>query len=250
MAKLVTGTNPSAIYTVAVQEDTAPASSCWRHLIAWGAAGTNGTRVVEKGCNSADAFVETYDSWMSVASPPSWPTSTASLFDGIITSSTVSAYQEGELQYTISAANNTGTGSGAALGESPWGGGFWKGRIAEVVVLARNPSAAEHRSIQEYLARKWGLTVTPAAAQTVTAVAGGSSGTATVSWAAPSWNGGAAVSSYTATSSTGSRTCTTAGTSCTVTGLTPGQSYTFTVRATNSVGAGPASTASNSVTAP
>ena len=64
-----------------------------------------------------------------------------------------------------------------------------------------------------------------------------------VTWTAPAANGGSAITSYTVTSS-GGQTCTTPNgttTSCTVTGLTNGTSYTFTVKATNAVGSGPAS---------
>ena len=65
-----------------------------------------------------------------------------------------------------------------------------------------------------------------------------------VSWTAPTSNGGTPITSYTVTSS-GGQTCTTPNgstTTCTVTGLTNGTSYTFTVTATNAVGTGPAST--------
>jgi hypothetical protein len=65
--------------------------------------------------------------------------------------------------------------------------------------------------------------------------------TAIVSWSPPVDDGGAAISGYTVTSEPGGQTCITSGaTSCTVSGLTPGTSYTFAVRATNSVGTGPA----------
>ena len=71
---------------------------------------------------------------------------------------------------------------------------------------------------------------------------------ATVSFAAPSSNGGSAITSYTVTSSPGNLTATGAGSPLTVTGLTNGTAYTFTVRATNSVGSSAASSASNAVT--
>ena len=71
---------------------------------------------------------------------------------------------------------------------------------------------------------------------------------ASVSWTAPTNNGGVSISSYTVTSSPGGLTATTTGTSATVTGLTNGTAYTFTVKATNSVGQSVSSSPSNSVT--
>jgi len=76
--------------------------------------------------------------------------------------------------------------------------------------------------------------------------------TATVPFTAPAVNGGAAITSYTATSSPGNLTGTinqASSGSITVSGLTASQAYTFTVKATNSVGSSAASSASNSVTA-
>jgi hypothetical protein len=74
--------------------------------------------------------------------------------------------------------------------------------------------------------------------------------TATVAYTAPASNGGATITVYTATSSPGSITGTLsqAGSgTITVSGLSTGVSYTFTVKATNSVGQSAASAASNAV---
>ncbi|MCI0582047.1 MAG: S8 family serine peptidase, partial [Chloroflexi bacterium] len=115
--------------------------------------------------------------------------------------------------------------SGFALGSYPltvtasW---HWTRATATVTVVVRNPPGAP------------------------TAVAG-TPGDAevTVSWAAPASNGGSAITGYAVTASPGGRTCTsTTAIGCTVTGLTNGTAYSFSVRATNVAGTGPASTPS------
>ncbi len=86
----------------------------------------------------------------------------------------------------------------------------------------------------------------PSAPHNVSAVAGNES--ATVSFSAPSDDGGAAIVSYTATSTPGSRSGSCSASPCVVDGLSNGTAYTFVVSAKNEVGEGPASNPSNSVT--
>ena len=74
---------------------------------------------------------------------------------------------------------------------------------------------------------------------------------ATVSFIAPGSNGGSNIAGYTVSSNPAGGVDTNAGTTAlthTITGLTNGTAYTFTVTATDSTGAGTASASSNSIT--
>ncbi len=76
-------------------------------------------------------------------------------------------------------------------------------------------------------------------------------GQSRIEWRAPGYDGGAAISGYEAVSDPGGHSCTTddaAATACTVTGLTNGASYMFTVTAGNEAGASAASAPSLEVT--
>ena len=86
----------------------------------------------------------------------------------------------------------------------------------------------------------------PDAPTDVSAVAGDQK--AVVSFTAPASNGGSAITGYTVTSNSGGITATGTSSPITVTGLSPGTSYTFTVRAINDVGTSLNSAISNSVT--
>jgi hypothetical protein len=85
----------------------------------------------------------------------------------------------------------------------------------------------------------------PGAPSAVTATPG--DGQATVTFTAPASDGGDSVNYYRVTASPGGATATGASSPISVTGLTDGTAYTFKVTAANSVGVGPASTASNAV---
>ena len=88
--------------------------------------------------------------------------------------------------------------------------------------------------------------VPPGAPSTVVAVPG--NGAATVSFSAPTSDGGSPITGYTVTSSPGGLTAGGTDSPLTVTGLTNGTAYTFTVAATNAIGTGPSSTPSAAVT--
>lgn len=94
---------------------------------------------------------------------------------------------------------------------------------------------------------RYGNAVVPGAPRSVTATAAKAS--AVVRWAAPLSTGGVPITQYVVTAAPGGRTCTATAPArtCTVTGLTAGTAYRFTVKAKNVVGTGPASTASAAV---
>ena len=75
----------------------------------------------------------------------------------------------------------------------------------------------------------------------------GTVGSASVSFTPPSYNGGSAITGYTVTSYPGGITATGIASPVTITGLTPDEFYTFTVKATNIAGTGLASAASPAI---
>lgn len=138
-----------------------------------------------------------------------------------------------------------GEADGTASGQMK----YWNG-TAWVVVAATPNEGATLQMIGGVPTWTGGiLAVVPDAPTIGTATAGDAQ--ASVPFTAPASNGGPDVTSYTATSNPGGFTGTLSQSgsgTITVTGLTNGTAYTFTVTATNSVGTSAASAASNSVT--
>jgi hypothetical protein len=97
-------------------------------------------------------------------------------------------------------------------------------------------------------AQVWTLptTTVPGAVASITATPG--TGQMTLTWTAPAATGGTPITGYTVATSPGGTTTAT-GTSATITGLTSGTAYTFTVTASNGMGAGPVSVPVGPVTA-
>jgi hypothetical protein len=160
-----------------------------------------------------------------------------------------------DVSWLAPASNGGGAISGYAVTGSPSGtctttgaltcrvSGLTGGTPYAFTVIASNGAGPGPASAASAPVVPAGL---PGAPTAVTAVRGNAA--AQVSWSAAAANG-SAITAYTVTSSTGGKHCATTGAViCTVTGLTNGQPYTFTVTATNGAGVGPASGASNSVT--
>ena len=135
------------------------------------------------------------------------------------------------------------------------------GSAGTVDVTVTTPSATSGTSAADGFTYEGGGGVPPSGSNSVpgapaNVVATAGDLSARVSWREPTDNG-SAILSYrvtaldVTTSSNGGESCVASGvstTACSVEGLTSGDSYTFTVTATNAIGTGPASGASNAVT--
>jgi hypothetical protein len=143
--------------------------------------------------------------------------------------------------YTVTSnpGNITATGTATAITVT----GLTNGTAYTFMVTATNaagtgPTSSPSNSVTP-------CTV-PGAPTGVSATAGVAQ--AAVSFSAPTSNGGSPITLYTVTSNPGNISATGSASPITVTGLTGGTAYNFSVTARNAAGSGPASSPSNSVT--
>ena len=121
--------------------------------------------------------------------------------------------------------------------------GLTNGQNYSFTVVATNGAGAGAASISSNLVTPSGKPLAPTSVQVTPA-----SKQVVVSWTASDANG-SPITAYKATASTGQLCSTTGATSCTITGLTAGKSFTVSVVATNANGNSPASVASAKVAA-
>ncbi|MBL8929710.1 MAG: fibronectin type III domain-containing protein, partial [Kineosporiaceae bacterium] len=236
-ALMPTGTTSSTEFVVAAH--SSPTNGSYSTVLDWGGTGAGQTRTLFKAPTTG---VVQFDNRFGPGSTSgTWSTApTLAAAEAAGAGSTIRSATDGRSWSSATAVTFSTATTTGSLGSSVATDTFWQGPVAETVVLSGTLTTAQKRVVEEYLARKWGATITPAA-PTVTTTPG--DGQATISWTAPAWDGGAAVTSYTATASPGGTSCSTASTSCTLSGLTNGIEYTVSVTATNAVGAGPPGTA-------
>jgi uncharacterized protein (TIGR02145 family) len=181
---------------------------------------------------------------------PTWVDGTATAPSELIISNAVGGDAKATVTFTAPASIGGTAIAGYTVISSP--GGITATGVSSPITIQglTNGTAYTFTVTATSTASSASNPVTPAGAPdapTIGTATGGET-QARVTFTAPANNGFAAITGYTVTSFPGGITKTGASSPITITGLTNGTPYTFTVTATNSIGTGAASAASNSVT--
>jgi len=144
------------------------------------------------------------------------------------------------------ATSNPGSFTGTGTASPVTVTGLTNGTAYTFTVTATNANGTGQASAASNSVTPSTALTVPGAPTGVSAVSGYEK--ATVTFTAPVNDGGSAITGYTVTSSPGGFVGTGSASPISVTGLPALIAYTFTVTATNAIGTGPASAASNSVT--
>ena len=232
-------------------------------------ASGGGTSILVSGLANGTAYTFTATATNAVGTSPPSPQSNSVTPATVPDPPTAVGATAGNMQGTVSftpPASNGGAAITIYTAFASSGGAIASGSASPLVVTGLTNGVAYTFTVRATNSVGIGApslpsgSATPVPAATVpgpptAAAAVASDRRATVSFSAPASDGGATITSYTVTSSPGLFTGTGTG-SPIVVGLTGnpniplnnGTAYSFTVTATNSVGTGPASAASNSVT--
>ncbi len=250
----------SGYATVAVLQQarllTVPTGT-WTQLQVSGAALTTGDRVIPQmyapNASTTNGYLTIDDCSFIAGLPPTVavpgaPTNvTAAAGDGsAVVSFTAPGSTGGAAVTGYTVTSNPGglTASGASSPITM--PGLTNGTSYTFTVQATNSAGTGTSSTPSPAVTPVSTATAPGAPQNVVATAG--DGQAAISFDAPATDGGSPITGYTVTSSPDGLTATGTASPLTVTGLTNGTAYTFTVTATNTAGTGPASDASTPVT--
>ena len=226
--------------------------------IEWGVAPSGGADTVTANFGTDTGYVEVYVQEYNAANPQLDVTASAAALDSAtpITSGAATTNYPNELVFGYAMANNTVSAPGAGLTQRQGVGGD----ISEDKSVSTTGSYAATATgccidayySQALMATFYGTGPNIAVPSQVTGVsAAGGALSANVTWTAPSSGGTPSsyiIKPYIGATAQTPTTVSAPATSTTVTGLTAGTAYTFTVTASNAAGNGPASAASNSVT--